>query len=146
MRKATRSVGHQPGPTLEGGQEFEARLRERQSNLHQRLVRDILDTGAVAKDIDFPNLCGSILCLEGDEIPPECRILRLERLQVAARDEETLLLQFQCSEGAIGIRHLGVLYPVSFVHSSFLYLTCAVTVPLDAFPYFGTFAPVIATT
>ncbi|KAK0648711.1 hypothetical protein B0T16DRAFT_118492 [Cercophora newfieldiana] len=99
-------------------QEAEA-LQKRQSSLNLRLL-DILDTGAVAGDADFPNLCGSFICLQGDQLPPECRSLRLEKLQVAARDEASLLLQFECSGGAIGIRHL---------------------VPLDAFPYISDINP-----
>ena len=46
--------------------------------------------------------------LSGDDIPKRYRVLNLDELQVAARDDKTMLLQFSCNGGSIRVKHLSM--------------------------------------
>ncbi|KAK0715319.1 hypothetical protein B0H67DRAFT_645087 [Lasiosphaeris hirsuta] len=70
-------------------------------------LRDILETNAtIEMDDDLKILQRATLTLQGDDIPLEYQTLKLDGLEVAARDEKTIMLRFSCNGGSIRIKHL----------------------------------------
>ncbi|KAK3339716.1 hypothetical protein B0T25DRAFT_560456 [Lasiosphaeria hispida] len=96
-----------PVPEIAGRQNKARQTEEELSAALSIRLRDILETDAtVAVDTALKTLKDATLTLSGDDIPEYYRALKLDGLQVAARDDKTMLLQFSCNGGSIQVKHL----------------------------------------
>ncbi|KAK5655372.1 hypothetical protein OQA88_5939 [Cercophora sp. LCS_1] len=88
--------------------QYEARQTEQELNAALSIkLRDILETDVTVEvDVALKTLQKATLTLQGDDIPMEYRTLKLDGLQVAARDEKTIMLRFSCNGGSIRVKHL----------------------------------------